>query len=307
MENVSNISSEEELLQLRNEGKISENEYEELHEMLQKTTNVGIGESGEDNLKPASAQTSGLAIASLVFSLIGPLGCIPAIVCGHIALRKIRKEAGVQGRGLALAGLIIGYVVLGLFIVLFTPLLLLWGMRVESVNKSRESALVELQNAKIEIATSELKHYSLDNTDGLIALSGPVFDAGAKITIDEQISSDGNGSLRIEATDITVIRMFETGNIDVENARLIYQAKLRAEDVKGRVYISMRCYFPRGESYSSKALASPLTGTTDWTTQETFFLLKKGEKPDNVRLELNINGEGTVWIDDIRLLKGPPQ
>jgi hypothetical protein len=44
MENVSNISSEEELLQLRNEGKISENEYEELRETLQKTTKVDIGQ-----------------------------------------------------------------------------------------------------------------------------------------------------------------------------------------------------------------------------------------------------------------------
>jgi hypothetical protein len=307
MENVSNISSEEELLQLRNEGKISEIEYEELRETLQKTTNVGIGEGGEDNLKPVSARTSGLAIASLVFSLIGPIGSLPAVICGHIALRKIRKEAGVQGRGLALAGLIIGYVVLGFSLVLTIPFLLFLGLRTDAVSEHKDVDRIELQNAKIEIATSELKHYSLDNTEGLIALSEPVFDGEAKITIDEQISSDGNGSLRIEATDITVIRMFETGNIDVENARLIYQAKLRAEDVKGRVYISMRCYFPRGESYSSKALASPLTGTTDWTTQETFFLLKKGEKPDNVRLELNINGEGTVWIDDIRLLKGPPQ
>jgi hypothetical protein len=103
--------------------------------------------------------------------------------------------------------------------------------------------------------------------------------------------------------------MFDTGYIDVENARLIYRARLRTEDVQGRVYISMTCYFPRGEHYSSEALAMPLTGTTDWTTQETFFLLKKGEKPDNVSINLIIEGSdsGIVWIDDIRLLKGPPQ
>ena len=115
MEDISNVSSEEELLQLRDEGKISEAEYEELRETLQKTTKVDIGEGSKDNLKPA--RTSGLAIASLVLSLAIPFGCIPAIVCGHIALRKIEKDAMIQGRGLALAGLIIGYVVLVLFIV----------------------------------------------------------------------------------------------------------------------------------------------------------------------------------------------
>jgi len=42
MANALNISSEEELLHLRNEGKISENEYEELRETLQKTAKVNI-------------------------------------------------------------------------------------------------------------------------------------------------------------------------------------------------------------------------------------------------------------------------
>ena len=284
MENLSNISSEEELLQLRNEGKISETEYEELLETLRKSVKPDTAETKPGQSEPV--KTSGLAIASLVLSLVIPIGCIPAIICGHIALRKIEKDAMIQGRGLALAGLIIGYVILGLFIV---PMML-W---------------VSYESRAAPMEAVELKSFPLDNTDGLIALSESVVDAGVGISIDKQISSDGNGSLRIEATDITVIRMFETGNIDVENARLICRARLRTENVQGRVYISMRCYFPRGESYSTRALANPLSGTTDWTTQETSFLLKKGEKPDNIRLELIINGKGTVWVDDIRLLKGP--
>jgi len=38
---------------------------------------------------------------------------------------------------------------------------------------------------------------------------------------------------------------------------------------------------------------------------ETPFFFKKGENPDNIKLNLIIKGKGTVWIDDIRLLKGP--
>jgi len=302
MANALNISSEEELLQLRNEGKISENEYEELRETLQKTAKVDIGEGGEDNLKPASARTSGLAIASLVFSLIGPIGCIPAIVCGHIALRKIRKEAAVKGYGLALAGLIIGYAVLGFSIVLTIPFLLFLGLRAESYSTVRETTLEELQNAKIEIATNELKHYSLDSMEGIVDQD--------KVILDKQISSDGNGSLRIEATETTTVRLFETGDIDIEDARLIYRARVRTENVEGQVYQEIRCRFSSpgfpgiAESFS-KGLMNPLSGTTDWTTQETPFLLQKGENPDNVKLNLVIEGKGTVWIDDIRLVKGP--
>jgi hypothetical protein len=91
MENVSNISSEDELLQLRNDGKISENEYEELLETMRKSAKPDVGPVDQE--QPGPVRTCGLAIASLVLSLLIPFGCIPAIVCGHIALRKIEKDA----------------------------------------------------------------------------------------------------------------------------------------------------------------------------------------------------------------------
>ena len=45
----------------------------------------------------------------------------------------------------------------------------------------------------------------------------------------------------------------------------------------------------------------PVEGTTEWVSQQTPFLLQAGQNPDNVRLNVVIEGEGTVWIDDIRL------
>jgi len=63
-----------------------------------------------------TTQTEPLAIWSLVLSLVGLLSfcCGPAfgiggVVCGHLALSKIKARPELEGRGLALAGLIIGY------------------------------------------------------------------------------------------------------------------------------------------------------------------------------------------------------
>jgi hypothetical protein len=56
--------------------------------------------------------TNGLAVASLVASLLwmGWFGSVAAIVLGHVALRQINESGGRQvGRGLAVAGLVIGY------------------------------------------------------------------------------------------------------------------------------------------------------------------------------------------------------
>jgi hypothetical protein len=66
-------------------------------------------------------RTSGLAIASLVCSLAGMFtlgfGGIPGIILGAIALKRVRIAQGaLQGRGLALAGIIIGSIMVGIVI-----------------------------------------------------------------------------------------------------------------------------------------------------------------------------------------------
>src|SRR6266446_2962713 len=70
----------------------------------------------------ASARTNGLAVAALVcgvaqIAFLGPLVGIPAIILGHVARSRIR-QTGEQGAGMALAGLILGYIGLALFIIL---------------------------------------------------------------------------------------------------------------------------------------------------------------------------------------------
>ena len=89
--------------------------------------------------------------------------------------------------------------------------------------------LVSCSNPSKQVV--ELKRFPIDNMEGIITRSG--------VRIDKDISSDGNGSLRITSTKPTVVRLFEVGDIDIENARLIYQARVRTENVEGQVYLEM--------------------------------------------------------------------
>lgn len=87
-----------------------------------------------------SGQTEPLAIWSLVLSLLGVCGfcCTPVVitgiagvVCGHLALSKIGTRPDLQGRGLAMAGLIIGYfAIIGwlLWVLLFGGLAVMQGI-----------------------------------------------------------------------------------------------------------------------------------------------------------------------------------
>ena len=142
----------------------------------------------------------------------------------------------------------------------------------------------------------ELMAYPLDSMQGVIARTG--------VAIDRDISSDGKGSLRIEAPESTTVRLFETGDIDIEDARLFYSARIRTEGVEGKVYLEMWCSFPGKGEFFSRALHTPVSGSNEWLTQETFFNLRDGEDPDNIKLNIAVTGPGTVWIDDIRLERG---
>ena len=71
-------------------------------------------DAGAAGLPPAAVPSiSGLAVASLCLAILSlscyGLSAIPAVICGHIARRKIAQSNGtLTGAGLALAGLIVG-------------------------------------------------------------------------------------------------------------------------------------------------------------------------------------------------------
>jgi hypothetical protein len=66
---------------------------------------------------PPAPPTNTLAIVAFVLSFVVSVG---AVICGHIALGQI-KRTGEGGRGFAIAGLVIGYVGIGVtaLIILF--------------------------------------------------------------------------------------------------------------------------------------------------------------------------------------------
>ena len=117
-------------------------------------------------------KTSGLAIASLVLGIlalvlllacIGPLFAIPGVICGHLAYSRIKRSGGVvAGNGMALAGLITGYIsiALGIFLV---PLMA--AIAIPNFVKARDTAmrnacidnLRQIDNAKEQWALENKK------------------------------------------------------------------------------------------------------------------------------------------------------
>jgi hypothetical protein len=92
-------------------------------------------------------KTSSLAVWSLVLGCmgvvlllvcIGPLFAIPAVICGHMAYSRIKRSGGMlSGQGLALGGLITGYVSIALAVVIL-PMMM--AIAVPNFVKARQTA-----------------------------------------------------------------------------------------------------------------------------------------------------------------------
>jgi hypothetical protein len=64
----------------------------------------------------------GSAVAALILGIFGIIACplilsIPAVIVGLQAQAKIRQDPSLQGEGLARAGVILGWVGIGIFVV----------------------------------------------------------------------------------------------------------------------------------------------------------------------------------------------
>ena len=87
---------------------------------------------------PARRATSATAVVSLVFGVLTLcvlplLGEIVAIVCGHLARGEIRRsQGGMEGGGLAMTGLVLGYgqIVLGVCLLAYLLVAIMLGLSI---------------------------------------------------------------------------------------------------------------------------------------------------------------------------------
>jgi hypothetical protein len=110
--------------------------------------------SPSPSMYPSQPATCGLATASMILGVSGfffLITSIPAVICGHIARGKIKKSQGtLGGGGLAMAGIITGYLVIGLIVViaglaaLMAPMIMSQiknAHRVEALNNAKQIGL----------------------------------------------------------------------------------------------------------------------------------------------------------------------
>ena len=126
-----------------------------------------------------------------------------------------------------------------------------------------------------------------------------------KPTITQDSIRAEQGAWRIDASGKQTIRLFEVEDPGVEQCLLTYRAELKAEGLMGRAFLEMWCRLPGRGEFFSKGYQQAVSGTVNWARYEIPFYLKRGQQPDLVKLNLAVEGAGTVWLRNIELLQTP--
>jgi hypothetical protein len=102
------------------------------------------------------SETSGKAIGSLVcgFLFFFPPSAVLAVIMGHLSLSEIRRSAGrLGGKGMAIAGLVLGYAGLS-----FIPILIIAAIVIPNLLRAKMSA-----NEASTVASLRAYNEALDN------------------------------------------------------------------------------------------------------------------------------------------------
>ena len=298
---MENISSEQELKELFEEGNITEEEYEQLLDAMQKNPQPP---AQQINSAPAKSKAKhGLGIIAFFLMLAGIIATVLGFVLILIGM--------VPRMGMLLVLLVFAVEVLALILGIFAfssgwgkaaticapcySFLVLPVVILVVIFVAAQPRVIEVVEEPQAIVCH--KAWPLDSLEGLLTRSN--------VKLDSNVSADGNGSLKIQSQEAGTIRLFETGPISVQNRLLFYSAKVRSAELQGKAFLEMWCNIPGKGEFFSRGLDQPISGTTEWTTVQTSFRLEAGQMPGNLKLNVVVEGTGTVWIDDIRLLSSP--
>jgi hypothetical protein len=125
------------------------------------------------------------------------------------------------------------------------------------------------------------------------------------VSFDPTISTDGRGSLRIDATgERTVIELADVAPDAPKLPRISYRAKLRGENLAGRAYLELWVKLTDDSEGTAQALHSQLSGTSEWSTHDATLFVAEGLAPKRTKLRVVVEGPGTVWVDAVTLRAG---
>jgi hypothetical protein len=128
------------------------------------------------------------------------------------------------------------------------------------------------------------------------------FVASDKPLTDEGIVAE-EGGWKITSDGQRRVQLFEVRTDGIEDALLIYRAKLKTSDPEIEVSLRIKVLHLAEQLSTDSTTTIARPGTLDWSNIAIPHRLDEGKRAEVVWLGLDIQGSGDVWIKDIELLK----
>lgn len=140
--------------------------------------------------------------------------------------------------------------------------------------------------------TGEVTSVPLDSLKGISPL----------IELDPMEKVEGTNSIKISAEAPCRVTIGKFAGQGIDNFNLKTRVKLKTLLKEGNVILETLVKVD-GRVYFSRAMDQKLSGDNDWQEIFTNFYFKAGESPDEISVNLILDGRGKVWVDDLKVLR----
>lgn len=178
---------------------------------------------------PTLRKTEPLSTWSLVLGILSLVGCsflagIPAVICGHVCLGRIKRDPSLDGRGTAIAGLITGYIsVLVLPFVIAVLAALALPAVINAKEKAKEAQMLSNMR-QIQFVMQQAEADGVANTNPKLG-----FPADAKYTSAAEVKNMLVENNYLTAEDLNRLQFdrVSIGNVSVSDPpdTILLQAK----------------------------------------------------------------------------------
>ncbi|MEJ2368503.1 MAG: hypothetical protein P8Z49_09210 [Acidobacteriota bacterium] len=121
------------------------------------------------------------------------------------------------------------------------------------------------------------------------------------VSLDKTTSADGKGSIKITASQPTTIKLFNI-KYPGKNSKFTFDIKMKTENFSGQAYLKMDILYEGGGHASIQNYQDALMGDSGgWVPESISYTVP--QKPYAIEISAVLNGTGTVWFDDGKLIR----
>lgn len=145
----------------------------------------------------------------------------------------------------------------------------------------------------------QIDSFNCDTPDRLIS--------GDFAAVDGEGAAEGKGCLIMVADQPKTVALFEVKNPGDGGAKFIVQFKMKVQGFLGDAYGQMNVSFDSGGKQEiNNRECCALGADSDWIPMTLAWEVKdKSKKVSAISLYAVLNGSGTAWVDDVKVIRAP--